>query len=178
MARGRSRLLAQTRERLRHVVADVQHGLGHEDRALGLHGEHEGVAGAGVDFGDLAGDGAVLAEQDAGEEDAVLDVHDRDMDHRGVEAEQEVEHQVVGLRAVGDASVQGALQGFADGGVDLDEHGLQGGHEEHGAASLDGDDLDAGDGHCLQLAHAAKCAPRGLPASPRCFPGRRTIGLP
>lgn len=178
LAAVRSRLLAQAREHFRHVIARLQDGFRDEHWSLGFHGENERVAGAGVNFGDLAGHRTVLTEQDPGEEDAVFDINDYDMDDRGVQAQQKVEHQVMRLGAVRRLAGQGALQGFADGGVDLDDHGLVLGHEEYRRTSLGGDDFDAGDGYCLQLAHAAKCVAQARFASPRCIPTGFYTGLP
>ena len=59
-----------------------------------------------------------------------------------VHAAQQVEHQVVGHRALGDLALDGAEQGLADLGVDLDDHGLALEHEEDGRARLGRDHVD------------------------------------
>ena len=126
-------------------VGDIFDGVpdfaGDEDGSGGVGGEGDAVAGAGVDFDQLAGVQLIFGgEDEAGVEDAAVEVVDDDTIDFGAEGEEEVADEVVSEGAFfGDAAHEHG-DGGADAFVDVNDEDFFFGAKEHGEAAFEGKD--------------------------------------
>ncbi len=113
--------LADFFELLGAVVRLIPNVLADEDGRLGLNGEHEAVAGAGVDF-DHLGMNLVLRAQNQAREVGVaaerVDDHPLDLDVEGVE---NIADELVGERPLVLFAAHRHGDGAADAGLDVDD---------------------------------------------------------
>ena len=152
-------LLEHAFEDFGHVLDGGENMAGDEDGLLLLEGEHERVAGAGIDFDDLPAELVLHEENDAGEEGAVVDFVDDDAFKGDAEAEEDVADQVVGERPVLLHAVHCHRDGVTHGVVDVDDEVLLVVAEKDGAAVGGGHHTFDGDFDDILL-HGAKFAGR------------------
>jgi len=96
------------------ILTDVNGGLG-------LGGEDDAIAGAGIDFDDLGMDLVLGLEDDAGEVGITTEGVDDDALDLDIEGVENVADQLVGERAFVVFALHGHGDGAADAGLDVDD---------------------------------------------------------
>jgi len=111
---------------------------GDEDGGGGVGGEGDAVAGAGVDFDQLASVQLIFGgEDEAGMEDAAFEVVDDDAVDFGSESEEQVADEVVSEGAFFGNAAHEHGDGGADAFVDVNDKDLFFSAEEHGEAAFE-----------------------------------------